>query len=294
MNENQLQTFLAVVKCGSYSRAAEAMYLSQPTVSYRIQSLEEELGVRLFNHTGTAAVLTPAGHTFLPGAQHICHAMADARLSVMQYSSEHTLTLGFPEMMLQGPCSAFMAIMQLIPEAAERLKSCKLKRPPEDVQQLAQGEVDLIFGDLGQPALKDSHFGKRVLFHDKGTVCMRRDHPLANEKALSLEQLRGETIRRYDDTTFFLSQIELRLAALGMQLQDDSHLTFVQLLPHLSVAGGVIITNQRPIDVPNLVYIPLKLDKPIDVGVAWRKNHCPPLLQQLIQKLPELPPEAWM
>ena len=212
---------------------------------------------------------------------------------MMQFSPDHTLTIGFPDMMMQGPCPSFLTIMQLIPEAAERITSRRLKRPPEDVQQLAQGEVDLIFTDLGQKELENHSFSKRKLFDDKAHVCMRRDHPLSRHASLTLEQLQNETIRRYDDMTFFLARVEPRLEALGIRMKDESHLTFVQLLPQVVMNGGVIISNQRPVDHPDLVYIPLRLDPPIDIGIAWRRANCPPLLKRLIQLLTALPDDTW-
>ncbi|MBQ8537404.1 MAG: LysR family transcriptional regulator [Clostridia bacterium] len=295
MNENQLETFLAIVRCGSYSRAAQALYLSQPTLSYRVQTLEEELGVRLFARRNFQATLTPAGKAFLPEAQGICQAMEAARQQMMQYLPAREITIGFPEMMLQGQCRSFLMVMQLMPEGSAPLSSCKLSRPPEDVQQLSRGEVDLIFTDLDQPALADPRFEKRRLFDDRCYVCMRQDHPLASQKQLTLAQLRDVTIRRYDDLTCFLAQISRRLDVLGIQMDDsDRHLTFVQLLPRLAASGGVIISNQRPIPNPQLRFIPLHLDSPIDVGIAWRRDNCPPPLRHLIHALADLPEEAWL
>ena len=294
VNENQLDTFLAVVRHGSYSRAAESMYLSQPTVSYRIQTLEEELGVKLFASRNFQTTLTAAGSAFVQEAQRLCEQMQAARLRMVQFSPARTLTIGFPEMMLQGQCSSFMMVMQLLPDKVATLASRQLKRPPDDVQQLQQGEVDLIFTDLQQPALEDHHFGKRTLFYDRSHVCMRRDHPLAGEKMLTLDQLRGETIRRYADTTYFLGRIEAQLGKRGMKLHDDTRYTFVQLLPQVVQRGGVIITNQRPVADARLAYVPLQLDAAIDIGIAWRKADCPPSLRQLIQKLTDLPATAWL
>jgi len=216
MNENQLETFLAVVRCGSYSRAAQALFLSQPTVTYRVQALEEELGVRLFAHQSFQAALTPAGQAFLPEAQEICQAMAQARRRMAGFSAQRQITLGFPEMMLQGECRSFMMVMQLLPQSAVTLSSLKLPRPPEDVQLLARGEADIIFTDLEQPALQDQRFETRRLFDDRCHVYLRQDHPLADRRQLTLEDLRGERLCRYDDLTCFLAQMDRRLAALGM------------------------------------------------------------------------------
>ena len=60
----QLEAFLQVAHHRSFSRAAEALFLTQPSVTARIQSLEREIGERLFERTGRSVTLTDAGHAF--------------------------------------------------------------------------------------------------------------------------------------------------------------------------------------------------------------------------------------
>ena len=61
MELKQLQSFCAVVQYRSFTRAAEKLYLSQPTVSTHIRQLEEELGTKLFERRGRSIVLTESG-----------------------------------------------------------------------------------------------------------------------------------------------------------------------------------------------------------------------------------------
>ena len=294
MTTNQLKYFITAAETLSFTEAGKLHYISQTAITQHIQSLEEQLGVKLFASRNFQTTLTAAGSAFVQEAQRLCEQMQAARLRMVQFSPARTLTIGFPEMMLQGQCSSFMMVMQLLPDEVATLASRQLKRPPDDVQQLQQGEVDLIFTDLQQPALEDHHFGKRTLFNDGSHVCMRRDHPLAGEKMLTLDQLRGETIRRYADTTYFLGRIEAQLGRIDMKLHDDTQYTFVQLLPQVVQQGGVIITNQRPVADVRLAYVPLQLDASIEIGIAWRKDACPPSLRQLIQKMTDLPASAWL
>ena len=65
----QLEAFLEAADRGSFRRAAEALYLSQPSVSARVQALEDEVGVSLFHRTARGVRLTDMGRTFLPFAQ---------------------------------------------------------------------------------------------------------------------------------------------------------------------------------------------------------------------------------
>src|SRR5215203_554236 len=67
----QLECFLAVARLGNLSRAAEEMYLTQPTLTARIKALEEELGDPLFVRTSRGMRVTEAGREFLPYAERI-------------------------------------------------------------------------------------------------------------------------------------------------------------------------------------------------------------------------------
>lgn len=72
MNYQQIESFLAIVKTGSMNRAAELLYISQPTLTYRLHKLEQELGYLLFvrKKGQHETFLTPEGYTFLPIAEH--------------------------------------------------------------------------------------------------------------------------------------------------------------------------------------------------------------------------------
>ena len=61
MNTVQLECFVAVAEHLNFSRASEALRISQPSVSHQIQTLEDELGVKLFNRTSKSVALTPEG-----------------------------------------------------------------------------------------------------------------------------------------------------------------------------------------------------------------------------------------
>ena len=73
MELRSLTTFIQVAESGSFSKAAEKLGYSQPTVSVQIKQLEEELEVRLFDRIGHTVRLTDQGRDILAQAQQICH-----------------------------------------------------------------------------------------------------------------------------------------------------------------------------------------------------------------------------
>ncbi len=79
MTLEQLSAFVAVLDCGTLTRAAEDLGLSQSTLSFRIKSLEESVGARLLDRGHGAVVATPAGHRLLPLARRMLDLATQAR-----------------------------------------------------------------------------------------------------------------------------------------------------------------------------------------------------------------------
>jgi len=79
---DQIETFVAVVRGGGFTKAASLLHLSQPAVSRRLELLERELGAPLFERIRSGAILTEAGRTFLPHAEALLASMRDGLDSV--------------------------------------------------------------------------------------------------------------------------------------------------------------------------------------------------------------------
>ena len=75
----QLRAFLEAAERGSFRRAAEALYLTQPSLSARVHALEEDLGVLLFHRMGRGVRLTEMGRAFLPFAERAMEALRQGR-----------------------------------------------------------------------------------------------------------------------------------------------------------------------------------------------------------------------
>jgi len=83
-----LNTFIAIAELGSFSEAAERLHLTQPAVSKRIASLEQQLTVRLFDRLGREVSLTEAGRALLPRAYQILNVLDDTRRALNNLSGE--------------------------------------------------------------------------------------------------------------------------------------------------------------------------------------------------------------
>lgn len=93
MEFNQLEIFLAIVKYKSFSKAADQLYLTQPTVSLNIQNLERELETTLINRSGRKISLTPSGELFLQLAKEIIHQRDRAKFIIKEHAGRIQGTL---------------------------------------------------------------------------------------------------------------------------------------------------------------------------------------------------------
>lgn len=87
MDFKQLEAFLSVAKLRSFSKAANAIYLSQPTISSHISSLEKELKIQLFDRTSKEVNLTPAGESFLQYANDIINTRNHAVTELLNFNT---------------------------------------------------------------------------------------------------------------------------------------------------------------------------------------------------------------
>jgi len=96
MEIHQLRYFCAIAKHGTFTRAAESVYVAQPSLSQQIHKLEDELGGKLFYRLPRAARLTPLGEFFLPRALAILQAIRDSKVEarkIVELRSSQTLEL---------------------------------------------------------------------------------------------------------------------------------------------------------------------------------------------------------
>lgn len=93
MNFNDMRTFVTVADTASFSQAAEQLFITQPAVSKRIQALEQDLGVQLFDRVGKRVLLTQAGKVLVPQAQQMLAMLADTEKQLRNLSLQVSGTL---------------------------------------------------------------------------------------------------------------------------------------------------------------------------------------------------------
>ena len=94
MNIDHIEAFMYVVHFNSIHKAADALFLSQPTVTARIKTLERELDSELFERQGRGIILTEKGKEFIPFADQIIRTFQQGKKQLKKGSNQEEITIG--------------------------------------------------------------------------------------------------------------------------------------------------------------------------------------------------------
>ncbi|RCK48645.1 LysR family transcriptional regulator [Thalassospira profundimaris] len=181
-----LRAFIAVAECGSFTRAANMLGLTPPTLTATIRQFEDIVGMPLFDRTTRQVALSAGGARFLPVARRL---IADFDMALEDLDAQ-SKGLGGKVVVAAAPSVLTRILPQIIvafhaahPDASLRLDEMNAGEVHDAV---AKGEVD--FGIAGDwRALPDIHF--QPLFSDTMGVVCRHDHPLAARDQVSWHEL---------------------------------------------------------------------------------------------------------
>ena len=187
----QLQIFEAVVRLGSFTRAAEELFLTQPTVSLQVKKLAETVDLRLLDQAGRRMRPTEAGEQIYTACRQIMHALADLELGLdnLRGLKRGRLRLGVittakyfaPEILGQF-CRKFPGIDV----------SLKVTNRDRIVERIIAGEDDIFV--LGNVPREELGLTVHPFAANPLVVIAARDHPLAGKTGISLERIAREPL----------------------------------------------------------------------------------------------------
>jgi DNA-binding transcriptional LysR family regulator len=195
MDPRRLLTFREVARQGSFSRAGEALALTQPAVSQQVSALERQLGVRLLDRGPGGPTPTDAGALLLAHADAVADrlAQADTQLAELASAERETLRVG-------GFASSLATV---IPAALATLREQRPQLQVEAVEasgdelgaMVASGELHaaMCFQDAATPPRRPDGTERHELGTEAMLAMLAPDHPLAGRKRVRLSELAGET-----------------------------------------------------------------------------------------------------
>jgi len=273
----QLQFFTAAAEQGSVSGAARALSISQSSVTEAIRALEDDLGVTLFERQPRGLEITQKGAAFLRHARQILADVATARTAFRDDAEQATgrLSLGVTSLVAGYVLSDILSRFR---RAFPQVELNVIEDNGDYLQHL------LIGGELDVAVLLTSSVKDRMALHVETLLVspyrlwLPLAHPLAQQTAISLDELAGQPliqlmVDEIEDSTRRLMQ------ALAVKPQIAFRTRSVEAVRSLVATGAGLAI------LPSLVYRPWSLegdrieirdvsgDLPsVQVGLAWRKG----------------------
>lgn len=246
MNEyslRELECFLSVAEELSFTRAAERLRLAQPPLSRHVASLEEKLGVRLFERTRRQVVLTAAGLAFRAEARDILPTLRRAGEAAKRAAQGETdrVEVGFVSAVLSPELVAvFTRFRKLHPGVRLQLHDLA---PSDQLSALARGELDLAFVGVAPerlpPGLATTRWREETLL-----AFVPPDHALAARKDVRLAELAEEpfVMIAADAAPAYASHLRRLCLGEGFSPRVVQEASRAQAVAALTVAGaGVAI-----------------------------------------------------
>ncbi|MBI4911393.1 MAG: LysR family transcriptional regulator [Acidobacteria bacterium] len=270
MELGQLETFLAIAREKSFSRAAERLYRTQPAISLALKRLEEELGESLVDRTTKGGTLTDAGETLLPLAQRMLDLRQEIRetFGALRGLHQGRLIVGANESMsihlLPALLLAFQARHPGIKIQAHRLTS---ERIPAEVLERRM-DVGFLSFEPRHPELE-----AEVVYRDKMVLVVPPRNRFAGKGPVDLKDLGGEDFIAHNALTptrqaivdlFARHEVPLRtIMELGTlsTIQDFVALgKGLAILPRLTVreslqSGRLVEVSVRELDLDKPIYM---------------------------------------
>lgn len=210
-----IEGFLEVARLGSVSRAAQALYVTQPTLTARLHALEREMGDRLFIRTRHGMRLSDAGRAFLPYAERAVRALRDGRRAIDEVGSA---TAGQLLLASAPAVSTYLlpAVLERFVRRHPRVEVAVRTGHSEEVLQLVlRDEVQV---GLGR-ALRHPDVELQPFHEEELVLVVAPDHPFARHARAAMADVSREQLIMFDRTSSYYEITQAAFLAAGITLR---------------------------------------------------------------------------
>ncbi len=242
MNLHQLRIFSTVARLASFSRAAETLHISQPSVSIQVADLERSLGVELFEQLGKRIYLTDAGRVLENYAQRILTLVEEAQEAVAEVTELHRGRLAVGASTTPGTYilpKVLGRYEERFPKITVTLEIASTRRIQE---RLLRSEIDI--GVVGWVA-SAQHFVIEPLLDDDLVVVVSAHHPLAASPGIPVAALADHRLILRERGSGTREAIEAAVRSVELDLTPAMELGSVEAIKEVVAAGlGVTILSR--------------------------------------------------
>ena len=271
MNLNHLRYFYKVCLCGSLSEASEHLYITQPSLSSAIKSLENEFGVVLFCRTHAGMELTSEGKMLFNSCSELL-SRAEQLENIMKDlgNQRNKLRLGIPPMIgsiivpkiYSDFCKLYPDIELEITEAGRN----------ELLDKLSQNLLDIVFLLKNTPL--DKNFSSTPLGNMDIVCCASKNHPVSKCKSVTPQSLMGIPLVLFENSFFQTDKIKKWFSSESITpniIMQTRQLSTMLAMISQNVAVGFAFKKITEAN-KNLVTIPCHTPMSAEVCLVWNKN----------------------
>jgi len=280
MTLQQLKYVIEVARSRSINKAAQSLFISQPSLSNALKELEEEIGITIFSRTNKGIVITPEGSEFLGYARQV---VEQAELLENRYTKTRSLQQNFS---VSGQHYAFAvsAFVRLLKEYDREeyeftLRETRTYEIIDDVKNL-RSEIGILYlNDFNKNViskfLREGNLKFHELFEAKPHIFISSSNPLAKKDYVTLADLDPYPYLSYeqgDYNSFYFSEEILSTLTRPKNIKVSDRATLFNLLIGLNgytISTGVI---SHKLNSKDIIAVPLKVDERIHVGYITHKN----------------------
>ncbi len=233
MDIAQVQAFIEAERRGSFRKAAKAMFLSQPSLSSRIRTLEKELGAELFHRRGSGVVLTDMGRVFLPYARRAMESLGEARqvVATAQNAAGGIVTIAATRQV--GTYTLPEILGRLRDEHPDVGASVTVSKPSQVLQMVVDGQVQLgLSRGLVHPQVDT-----RRLFDEDLVLIVHPGHPFTARGDVTIRDVATEPLVLYDTDSSDSLLIEQVCAEAGVVPRVEMRLEGVEAAKRMVEKG---------------------------------------------------------
>lgn len=236
VNLELYKVFYTVAKCGSLTKAAQELFISQPAVSQAVKQLESQLGVNLFNRTHRGMELSAAGGKLIYGnIEQALNCIESAENSITELNNTATGTIRI------GATDSIFSYILLdkIARYSEKFPAVKFEListlSPDTLNLLKEGRCDVAFVNLPVDD-SDVKFLETVSHLNDVFVAGKKYESIKNE-TLPLKRLQEYPLLMIEQNTVARRAISAYMQTLGVRLQPDIEVSNWDLMLKLTVKG---------------------------------------------------------
>ena len=276
MNLRDLKYLIALADLRHFGKAADACFVSQPTLSTQVRKLEEELGVTLVERAPRKVMLTATGQDVVQRARRIVADVEQMREAARRSKDPESGSLRLGVFPTLGP----YLLPHVVPQLRERFPQLELLLVEEKsdvlLQRLREGRLDATL--LALP-VHDDQLHAEFLFEEPFVLAAPHGHELATRTSLRVDELSDETLLLLEDGHCLRDQALDVCRLSGAQEKSGFRATSLETLRQM-VAAGVGVTLLPALSVHDPIVQPVnirlvKFSEPAPsrrIALVWRRS----------------------